>query len=167
MQGDLEGRLYELARELVRVCAEHGLCASTAESLTAGLVASSIADVPGASAVLLGGAVTYCDKIKHRVLGVSESTLREHTAVSSQTATEMAQGSRELFSSDLAVSLTGYAGPGGGTEDDPVGTVYIGLAGPAGVRAQKYRFEGDRLSVRMQAACTAIETLLSAAVESC
>lgn len=167
MQEDFESRLSDLARELVRVCTERGLRVSTAESLTAGLVASSMADVPGASAVLLGGAVTYCDQIKHKVLGVSEDTLRVHTAVSSETAVEMAQGSRELFSSDVAVSLTGYAGPGGGAEDDPVGTVYIGLAGPAGVRARRYCFAGDRMGVRTQAACAAIETLLAAAMETC
>ncbi|MFR7798060.1 MAG: CinA family protein [Collinsella sp.] len=98
------------------------------ESLTAGMIASTIADIPGASAVLRGGAVTYCDEIKHRVLGVEQETLDRYTAVSHQTAREMASGSLELYQSDIAVSVTGYAGPGGGTEDDPAGTFYIGWA---------------------------------------
>ena len=98
---------------------------STAESLTAGMIASTIADIPGASAVLRGGAVTYCDEIKHRVLGVEQETLDRFSAVSHQTAREMAAGSLELYQSDIAVSATGYAGPGGGTEQDPAGTFYI------------------------------------------
>ncbi len=92
------------------------------------MIASTIADIPGASAVLRGGAVTYCDEIKHRVLGVEQETLDRYTAVSHQTAREMASSSLELYQRDIAVSATGYAGPGGGTEDDPAGTFYIGWA---------------------------------------
>ena len=118
----------ELAREIVERASARGVTVSTAESLTAGMIASTIADIPGASAVLRGGAVTYCDEIKHRVLGVEQETLDRYTAVSHQTAREMAVGSLELYQSDIAVSATGYAGPGGGTEDDPAGTFYIGWA---------------------------------------
>ena len=116
----------ELARDIVERASARGVTVSTAESLTAGMIASTIADIPGASAVLRGGAVTYCDEIKHRVLGVEQETLDRYTAVSHQTAREMASGSLELYQSDIAVSATGYAGPGGGTEDDPAGTFYIG-----------------------------------------
>lgn len=112
----------ELAADIVERASVRGVTVSTAESLTAGMIASTIADIPGASAVLRGGAVTYCDEIKHRVLGVEQETLDRHTAVSYQTVREMASGSLELYQSDIAVSATGYAGPGGGTEDDPAGT---------------------------------------------
>ena len=156
----LRGRAERLAGELVHEASARGVTVSTAESCTAGMVASAIADVPGASEVLRGGAVTYCDEVKHRVLGVSEQTLALHTAVSPQTAREMATGSRALFSSDVAVSLTGYAGPGGGTEKDPAGTVYLGLASDAGVSAERCSFDGGRNEVRMAATCRALELLL-------
>ena len=118
----------ELARDIVERASARGVTVSTAESLTAGMIASTIADIPGASAVLRGGAVTYCDEIKHRVLGVEQETLDRFSAVSHQTAREMATGSLDLYQSDIAVSATGYAGPGGGTEQDPAGTFYIGWA---------------------------------------
>lgn len=101
----------ELARDIVERASVRGVTVSTAESLTAGMIASTIADIPGASAALRGGAVTYCDEIKHRVLGVEQETLDRYTAVSYQTAREMAVGSLELYQSDIAVSATGYAGP--------------------------------------------------------
>lgn len=118
----------ELARDIVERASARGVTVSTAESLTAGMIASTIADIPGASAVLRGGAVTYCDEIKHRVLGVKQETLDRFSAVSHQTAREMAASSLDLYQSDIAVSATGYAGPGGGTEQDPAGSFYIGWA---------------------------------------
>ena len=111
----------ELARHVVERASARGVTVSTAESLTAGMIASTIADIPGASAVLRGGAVTYCDEIKHRVLGVDQETLDRYTAVSHQTAREMAARSLELYQSDIAVSATGYAGPGGGEVDMLIG----------------------------------------------
>lgn len=158
----LRAHADEVARELVRVAAGNGLTVSTAESCTAGMVASLIADVPGASAVLRGGAVTYCDEVKHKVLGVDLGTLERYTAVSAQTASEMAAGSRRLFASDAAVSLTGYAGPGGGTVDDPAGTVYIGIDGAAGAHVERCAFTGDRNEVRLRAAVRALELLVDA-----
>lgn len=152
----------ELARDIVERASVRGVTVSTAESLTAGMIASTIADIPGASAVLRGGAVTYCDEIKHRVLGVEQETLDRYTAVSYQTAREMAAASLELYQSDLAVSATGYAGPGGGTEDDPAGTFYIGWAyrsGDGGVPAVdsiRYHYEGDRSCVRAHAVAEAL-----------
>lgn len=156
----------ELARSLVREAYARGVTVATAESLTAGMVAATIASVPGASAVLNGGAATYTDAIKHRVLGVSEDTLATYTAVSEQTAREMARGARELFEADIAVSLTGYAGPDGGTEDDPVGTVYVGLATSRNVIARRVVFEGSRNGVRDSATCFALELMLEACVQS-
>lgn len=149
------------AQKLVNIGAERGFTVSTAESCTAGMVASLIADIPGASEVLRGGAVTYCDDIKHRVLGVSEETLACYTAVSNQTACEMARGSRRLFSSTVAVSLTGYAGPGGGTPEDPAGTVYIGIDSERGTRSARYSFTGSRNEVREQAAEEALRLVVA------
>lgn len=157
-----ECELERLCAELVALYANRNLTIATAESLTAGLTSSSIAAVPGASAVLRGGAVTYCDEIKHRVLGVSSRTLDTCTAVSLETAREMASGARELFGADFAVSLTGYAGPGGGTADDPAGTVYIGLASAHGVEAARYVFTGDRKEVRRSASLQAVTLLVDA-----
>ena len=156
----LEGRLECAARELVDRARGIGLTLATAESCTAGLVAARIADIPGASDVLRGGAVTYCDAVKRRVLGVSEDTLRLHSAVSDPCAREMAVGARGLFETDMAVSLTGYAGPGGGTLDDPAGTVYIGLADERGVTCARCSFEGSRNDVRAHAALFALQMLL-------
>ena len=152
----------ELARDIVERASFRGVTVSTAESLTAGMIASTIADIPGASAVLRGGAVTYCDEIKHRVLGVEQETLDRYTAVSYQTSREMASGSLELYQSDIAVSATGYAGPGGGTEDDPAGTFYNGWAHRSAdgcvpvVDSIRCRYEGDRSCVRAHAVAEAL-----------
>ena len=150
----LDDVLLERCEELVCECSARGLTVSTAESCTAGLVASSIADVPGASAV------TYCNEVKHKVLGVGLDTLQVYSAVSYETAREMAQGSRRVFDSDVAVSLTGYAGPGGGTPEDPAGTVYFGLCTCRSVVSHRFHFAGDRNEVRMRAAVRAVELLL-------
>ena len=155
----LDGRARRFSKTLVERATGKGRTVATAESCTAGMVAAYIASVPGASAVLRGGAVTYCDEVKHEVLGVSEETLAEHTAVSSQTAVEMAERAREMFSADCAVSLTGYAGPDGGTEDDPAGTVYIGASNEAGAICRRFEFAGSRNEVRAEAAIAALEML--------
>lgn len=166
MTQELDERADELARAIVADAKEHGLTVSTAESLTAGMTASYIADIPGASDVLRGGAVTYCDEIKHRVLGVKQETLDEHTAVSHETAREMALGSRELFQTDVSVSLTGFAGPDWGTEENPAGTVYIGVATAAGVESHRCHFEGGRNDVRKAAAVQALEYMHAEIVKS-
>ena len=150
----------ELARDIVEHASARGVTVSTAESLTAGMIASTIADIPGASAVLRGGAVTYCDEIKHRVLGVEQETLDRFSAVSHQTAREMAAGSLDLYQSDIAVSATGYAGPGGGTEQDPAGTFYIGWAYRAVVESARCHYEGDRSCVRAHAVAEALERIV-------
>lgn len=158
--GSIAVRLDAVAHRLVQQCSARGFTVATAESLTAGMTASAIASVPGASKVLRGGAVTYVNEIKHRVLGVSNESLDRYTAVSAPVVREMAQGARELFQVDVAVSLTGYAGPGGGTDDEPVGTVYLGIATKNGVDAVRCHFEGDRLQVRQQAACAALQLVV-------
>ncbi len=149
-----------IAARLVEEASRCHMHVSTAESCTAGMVASCIAGVPGASDVLLGGAVTYTDEIKHRVLGVSTDTLARFSAVSRECARELACGSRRLYSSSLAVSVTGYAGPGGGTAEDPVGTVYFGLASEQGISTWRASFAGSRRCVREAAAAFALALLL-------
>lgn len=152
----------QLAQALVSRCIDAGVTVATAESCTAGLVAATIADIPGASSVLRGGAVTYVDEVKHEILGVSTETLDRFTAVSAPCAEEMAAGARARFTSTYAVSTTGYAGPGGGTEQDPVGTVYFGLSTPQGTTSSCMHFEGTREEVRLQACGHALELLLGA-----
>lgn len=152
--------LESAARSVVKAATDRALTISTAESCTAGLIASSIADIPGASSVLRGGAVTYCDEIKRDVLGVPEATLQEHTAVSEACAIEMAERSLALFSADVAVSATGYAGPDGGTNADPAGTVYLACSTYRGTMCHRCTFEGNRNDVRQQAVLHALDMVL-------
>lgn len=157
----IDALLDREARRLVTALAARSATLSTAESFTAGMVSSAVAGVPGASAVLRGGAVTYVNEVKERVLGVSARSIAEHTEVSHEVAREMAAGSRRLFGSDVAVSLTGYAGPGGGTEENPVGTVYIGVSSVAGTESFRRTFDGDRARVRAEAALAALGLALA------
>ncbi|HEX8672968.1 MAG TPA: competence/damage-inducible protein A [Longimicrobium sp.] len=122
---------------------ERGLTLAVAESCTGGLIGHRITDVPGSSAYFLLGVATYSNEAKERVLGVRADTLHEHGAVSTQTAEEMAEGVRRLAGADLGVSTTGIAGPGGGTEEKPVGTVCIAVAWEGGVWSRRYDV-GDR-----------------------
>lgn len=160
--GEFEDRAREAAHKLVVTATACGATVATAESCTAGLVASTIASVPGASDVLRGGAVTYVDEIKNRLLGVPSETLERYTAVSSPCAREMAEGARALFQVSAAVSVTGYAGPGGGTAEDPVGTVYFGISTASGTETYRKVFAGSRDEVRWQAATFALELLCGA-----
>jgi len=121
-----------------------GYTISTAESCTGGLLGHRFTNVPGSSTYYLGGVVSYSDDIKMKTLGVQENTLQEFGAVSKQTATEMAQGVRDLFGSDLAIAVTGIAGPGGGTAEKPVGLVYITLVHNDTVWAKEFKFFTDR-----------------------
>ena len=121
-----------------------GYTISTAESCTGGLLGHRFTNVPGSSRYYLGGVVSYSDDMKMKTLGVQENTLQEFGAVSKQTATEMAQGVRDLFGSDLAIAVTGIAGPGGGTAEKPVGLVYITLVHNDTVWAKEFKFFTDR-----------------------
>lgn len=145
-----------MAALLGRIVLEKDYKISAAESCTGGLVGSLITDVPGASAYFLGSAGTYCNEMKEHILGVSSDTLAKYTAVSAETAAEMADGSRRLYGSDIAVSTTGIAGPGGGTETQPVGLVYTGIAGPWGTITHRDVYPGDREEVKRRAATRAV-----------
>lgn len=135
------------------------LTLALAESCTGGLVAKRLTDPAGASAVMIGGLVAYANSVKTELLGVSSETLGAHGAVSAETAREMAAGARRLFGTDLALSITGIAGPSGGTSAKPVGTVWIGTATGEGVEANLFHFSGDRRAIREQAAATALSLL--------
>ena len=149
-----------IAAALGRTARKKGLTVSAAESCTGGLVGSYITDIAGSSAYFLGSAGTYQDEIKAKLLGVPEKTLQTCTAVSEETAAAMAEGSRALYGSDVAVSTTGIAGPDGGTDEQPVGLVYFGVAGPQGTVVYKSVFPGDRKEVKERAATKAVYHLL-------
>ena len=134
---------------------------STAESCTGGLIASRITDVSGSSAYMMGGVVAYSNDVKNALLKVKEQTLATHGAVSEQTAAEMAQGARQLLRSDYALSVTGIAGPGGGTIEKPVGLTYIGLAGPEDLLVvERYVWEMDRVGNKNASVDAAFRLLL-------
>ena len=151
------------AERLVAELKARGLTCATAESCTGGSVGGAITAVPGSSAVFLGGVISYANEVKRDVLGVPQEILDAHGAVSPECAERMAAGARNLLKADLAVSLTGIAGPDGGSAEKPVGLVWFGLATKDGVRTEKVVFGGDRAAVRAQAVDHALGLLLSAA----
>jgi nicotinamide-nucleotide amidase len=137
-------------------CREHGWTLATAESCTGGLVAGRLTSVPGSSDVFVGGIVAYANEVKEAELGVPEEVLASHGAVSRETALAMARGARERLGVDVAVSVTGIAGPGGGTEEKPVGLVYLCASGPEGEREHDFVLPGDRESIRLRATVGAL-----------
>jgi competence/damage-inducible protein CinA-like protein len=142
---------------VLELCRARGLTLATAESCTGGLVAARLTSVPGSSDVFLGGIVSYANEVKASELGVPEDVLREHGAVSPETAAAMAYGVRERLGADVAVSVTGIAGPGGGTPEKPVGLVYADAVGPDGTqRAAVLDFPGDRETIRSRATVAAL-----------
>ena len=136
-----------------------GLTIATAESCTGGLVAARLTRVPGSSETFLGGIVAYANAVKTAELDVPEALLAEHGAVSSEAAEAMAEGARRRLGADVAVAVTGVAGPGGGTEEKPVGLVHLHVSGPDGARARALDVPGDRDQVRARATATALHFL--------
>ena len=141
------------------------LTVAAAESCTGGNVARRITDIPGSSAYFLGGIVSYANEAKAKLLGVPTDILQNPGAVSEPTARAMAEGARAAFGADVAVSTTGIAGPAGGTDRKPVGTVFIAAAGPAGTVVHEHHFPGGRADVVAAATETAL-TLLADTVEA-
>jgi len=149
--------IEELVLEL---CRARGLTLGTAESCTGGLVGGRLTSVPGSSDVFLGGIVAYANTVKAAVLGVPDETLVAHGAVSAETAAAMALGARRVLGVDVAVSVTGVAGPGGGSDDKPVGLVHFNAAGPGGALAQSWIVPTDRETIRRRAGATALHLVL-------
>jgi nicotinamide-nucleotide amidase len=141
------------------LCRERGLTVATAESCTGGLVAARLTSVPGSSDVFLGGVVAYADAVKAADLGVPAEVLRRHGAVSREAAAAMAQGARKQLGAELAVAVTGIAGPGGGSPEKPVGLVYLHAEGAMGERAEEFVSPGDRETVRARATVAALHIL--------
>jgi len=146
------------------LCRAHGYSLATAESCTGGLVAARLTSIPGSSDAVHGGVVAYANDVKMRELGVAQALLDEHGAVSAEVAAAMARGARERLGVDVAVSVTGVAGPGGGTEEKPVGLVYVHAEGPDGGLGREFSFPGDRASIRARSVVFAlhlVRTLLA------
>jgi PncC family amidohydrolase len=146
------------ATALIKLCTKKQLKIATAESCTGGLVAGALTEVPGSSAVLERGFVTYSNDAKWQMLSVPADTLEKHGAVSRETAEAMAMGARERTGSTYAVAITGVAGPTG-SEAKPVGTVFVAVADSAGVHVAHRRFVGDRARIRAYTAQMALDTL--------
>jgi PncC family amidohydrolase len=150
-----------LAERLQELCLRLRLTVATAESCTGGLVASAITDVSGSSGYFRGGLVAYSNDAKIGLLGVPAEILETHGAVSAQVARAMAIGARARLSVDLAVAVTGVAGPGGGSASKPVGLTYVAVADAVGVEVRRFVWAGDRLANKDSSARAALQLLLS------
>ncbi len=149
-----------LAGRLQSRCLRAGLTVATAESCTGGLLGHLLTEHPGSSGYYLGGIVAYADRIKAGLLEVPEAMLRAHGAVSAQVAAAMAEGACRRFGTDLAVAVTGIAGPEGGSEAKPVGLTYVAVAGVAGSDVRRYLWRGDRSANKAESAEAALRLLL-------
>jgi PncC family amidohydrolase len=149
-----------LETEVLDKLQKAGLTLAIAESCTGGRMCDRLTDVPGASEHFKGGLVAYSNESKVKLLGVSHDTLKAHGAVSAECATEMCVGVAKTFNSDIGVSITGIAGPGGATLQKPVGLVFIGVAIKKEQAAFRYLFEGDRKSIKAQATEEALRMVL-------
>ncbi|HEX3225895.1 MAG TPA: CinA family nicotinamide mononucleotide deamidase-related protein [Gaiellaceae bacterium] len=141
---------------VLELCRARGWTLATAESCTGGLVAARLTSVPGSSTVVQGGVVAYANEVKERELGVSSESLASHGAVSAEVAAAMSRGARERLGVDVAVSVTGIAGPDGGTPEKPVGLVYLHAETPEGSRGREFSFPGDRASIRARSVVGAL-----------
>ena len=153
--------INDVAQQVVRRLGEVNQTLCTAESCTGGQIAVAITNVPGASNIFLGGIVAYANTAKHNLLGVAEAVLAEHGAVSEPVARQMALGARERFGADYAVSTTGIAGPGGGTDAKPVGLVCIAWASPEGVKSVSVNLPGNREEIQAKAVLEALQGILA------
>lgn len=154
-----------LAHHTVQALLRVGRTVAVAESCTGGMVTAALVDVPGVSAALLEGRVAYSNAAKVRGLGVSTQTLEAHGAVSEETAREMAEGLHSIAGADIAVATTGIAGPDGGSEEKPVGLVYVAVASPAGTRVQALHLHGSRDRIRKLATLHALNAIRLAALQ--
>jgi nicotinamide-nucleotide amidase len=149
----------EIENVVVRLLTEQKRTLALAESCTGGNLAHRVTNVPGASAVFLGGVVSYANDVKEKFLGVRAETLQQHGAVSEAVAREMAEGARKKFGADFAIAVTGIAGPSGGTKEKPVGTVFVALAASAGTEVKQFLNPWDRETFKQVTAQQALEML--------
>jgi len=161
-----DAALVALAERLQGICIGRRVTVATAESCTGGLIAETITSVPGSSGYFLGAVVAYADAVKAAALGVPTSVLEAHGAVSAQVALAMASGARTRLGASLAVSVTGVAGPAGGTEAKPVGLTYVGLARAGASDVRRFVFAGDRAGNRDSATTAALEWLIETAQQT-
>lgn len=161
-----EENIAALALKLKELALARRVTVGTAESCTGGLIAGAITAVPGSSEYFLGGVVSYANAVKTKLLGVPEEILSTAGAVSGECARFMAQGAAKALGADWTVSVTGVAGPDGGSAEKPVGTVWFGLYGPGGVEAHVRHFAGGRAAVRAQTAVHALSMLIEALTEA-
>ena len=155
--------LRPLAERLQEICLAAGLTVATAESCTGGRIADALTDVAGSSGYLRGGVVAYADAIKRELLGVPALVIEQHGAVSAQAARAMAAGARARLGVDLAVAVTGIAGPTGATPGKPIGLAYVAVADPAGIEIRRFTWSGDRESNKAASARAALELLVERA----
>lgn len=153
--------MEDLAKSVGELLMKMGLTLSLAESCTGGLIAHRITNISGSSNYFLGGVVAYSNKAKEKILGVPHEILVQYGAVSEESARAMAEGARRLFMSDLALAVTGIAGPTGGTPEKPVGLAYIALAAEEEVRCERHIWNGDRLQNKAQSAKVTLEMLIA------
>lgn len=152
--------IREIASDVLRKCSSRGWSLAVAESCTGGLLGGSLTAIPGSSEVFVGGVIAYSNSLKSRLLGVPAQTLELEGAVSEETALAMARGVSTITGAPCGVSVTGVAGPGGGTEQKPVGTVWFAAVSPTGEMTRGFRFAGDRDAVREQSVQAALELVL-------
>ena len=148
-----------LLNNLKQLCIEKGVSIAVAESCTAGLIASKLTALPGSSSFFKGGIVAYQNEIKTKILEVSQSIIDEKTEVSAEVVKQMAQSILEKFDTNFAIATTGYAGPAGGTNKNPIGTVFIAISSVVGVVVSRFVFLGNRQSVVNQASESALNLL--------
>ena len=145
-------------RDLIELCRSRGIRLVTAESCTGGLIGGALTDIPGSSDVFWGGFLTYANAAKRRILGVSQGALDEFGAVSEEVVEEMLQGALDKSGTELAIAVSGVAGPGGGTVEKPVGTVWIGVMLKSGEKSfERCQFNGDRQKIRFDTVAKALE----------
>ena len=149
--------LLESAKNILSTCRQNGLWITTAESCTGGLLAALLTETAGASGMFERGFVTYSNEAKMQLLGVEKPLLEKYGAVSSQVAQAMAEGALEHSASDIAMAITGVAGPDGGSKAKPVGLVFIAVASKEKIQVSENLFSGNRRDIRLQAVAKALE----------
>jgi PncC family amidohydrolase len=157
--------MNSLACALAEVLTQRHLHVAVAESCTGGIIGAELTDIPGSSNYFSGGIIAYTNIIKEHLLHVPAEILASHGAVSAETVEYMVQGVTDIFGTECGIAVSGIAGPGGGTAEKPVGTVYIGIAAPKGIYSYRCNFIGDRAVVRKKTAAASLQRLLELLTE--